>query len=79
MKKQGDKVYVLVSTKKGVVVEEMVITEVVTQESPFGAGLYECENGRIIIRSNGDYIFINQVEAVYQQSVFLKTNTTQHT
>jgi hypothetical protein len=76
MKQKGDKVYVLVNAPKGVVVEEMVITEVVTPESPSSAGLYECENDRIIIRSNGDYVFTNQVEAVYQQSVFLKTNTT---
>jgi hypothetical protein len=78
MKQKGDKVYVIVDAPKGVVVEEMVITEVVTPESPSSAGLYECENDRIIIRSNGDYVFTNQVEAVYQQSVFLKTNTTIH-
>lgn len=76
MKQKGDKVYVLVDAPKGVIVEEMVITEVVTPESPSSSGLYECENDRIIIRSVGEYIFTNQVDAVYQQSVFLKTNTT---
>ncbi len=78
MKQKGDKVYVIVDAPKGVVVEEMVITEVVTQEGPSGTGLYECENDRIKILSNGDYIFTEQAEAVYQQSVFLKTNTTIH-
>lgn len=78
MKQKGDKVYVIVDAPKGVVVEEMVITEVVTPESPSSAGLYECENDRIIIRSTGDYIFTDQAEAVYKQSVFLETNTTIH-
>lgn len=76
MKQKGDKVYVIVDAPKGVVVEEMVITEVVTPESPSNAGLYECENDRIIIRSTGDYIFENQPDAVYKQNVFLQTNTT---
>lgn len=75
MKQKGDKVYVIVDAPKGVVVEEMVITEVVTQESPSSTGLYECENERIIIRSTGDYIFENQPDAVYKQNVFLQTNT----
>ena len=76
MKQKGDRVYVLVDAPKGVILEEMVITEVVTPESNHSAGLYECENDRIIIRSSGDYSFTNQEEAEYQQSVFLKTNTT---
>ena len=76
MKQKGDKVYVLVDAPKGVVVEEMVITEVVTQESTSSTGLYECENDRIIIRSTGDYVFTKQEDAVYKQSVFLKTGTT---
>lgn len=76
MKQKGDKVYVIVNAPKGVVVEEMVITEVVTPSGPSSSGLYECENDRIIIRSVGDYIFTKQQDAVYQQSVFLETNTT---
>ena len=78
MKQKGDKVYVIVDAPKGVIVEDMVITEVITPSDHFRAGLYECENARIIIRSTSDYIFTNHAEAVYQQSVFLKTNTTIH-
>lgn len=76
MKQKGDKVYVLVNAPKGVIVEEMVIKEVVTSESSSSSGLYKCENDRIIICSTGDYIFTRQQDAVYQQNVFLKTNTT---
>lgn len=78
MKQKGDKVYVLVNAPKGVVVEEMVITEVVTPESHSSVGLYKCENDRIIIRSTGDYIYTKQEDAEYQQTVFLETYTTIH-
>lgn len=76
MKQKDDKVYVIVNAPKGVIVEEMIINEVITPPSPSSAGLYECENDRMIIRSAGDYIFTKQEDAVHQQNVFLKTNTT---
>ena len=78
MKQKGDKVYVLVNAPKGVIVEEMVITEVVTPESHNSAGLYECENDRIIIKSSADYIFTKREDAEYKQQVFNDTSTTIH-